>query len=102
MRHLPGGPCRSATWNEAGKRGSSGFGITSSADVTAAIEQVAPDVLALLADGVPRNRAAIASALAGRHAKQDVKRTLMRLSIVGRLDMQGSRYTLPAAEAGQG
>ena len=31
--------------------------VTSSADINAMIEQVAPDVLALLADGVPRSEA---------------------------------------------
>ena len=75
---------------------------TSSAALNAMIERVAPDVLALLADGVPRDEAAIVAALAGRHAKQDVRLTLMRLDVLGRLDLQGSRYTLLAAEAGQG
>jgi hypothetical protein len=32
----------------------------------------------------------------------DVKRALMRLSAIGRFDLQSSRYTLPAAEAAQG
>jgi hypothetical protein len=76
--------------------------LTSSDDVNAAIERVTPDVLALLANGVPRNRAAIVAALDGRHPKQDVKRALARLSVLGRLDLQGSRYTLAAAEAEQG
>jgi hypothetical protein len=76
--------------------------LTSSNDVNAAIERVAPDVLALLGDGVPRNRATIVAALAERHPKQDVKRALARLSVIGRLDLQGSRYTLPTPEAEQG
>ena len=75
--------------------------VTSSNDVNAEIERVAPDVLALLGDGVPRNRATIVAALADRHSKPDVKRALARLSVIGRLDMQGSRYTLPVAEAGK-
>jgi hypothetical protein len=75
---------------------------TSSADLNAAIERVAPDVLALLADGVPRNRATIVKALADQHAKQDVQRAIARLAVLGRLEMQGSRYTLPTAEAGRG
>ena len=74
----------------------------SSDDLDAAIAQVAPDVLALLGDGVPRAEAAIIAALADRHPKDDVTLTLMRLDVVGRLDLQGSRYTLPAAEAEQG
>jgi hypothetical protein len=37
-----------------------------------------------------------------RHPKPDVKRAIARLSVLGRLDLQGSRYTLPAAKAEQG
>jgi hypothetical protein len=74
----------------------------SSTDLEAAIERVTPDVLALLADGVPRTEAAIIAALAGRHPKDDVKLTVMRLDVIGQLDLQGSRYTLAAAEAEQG
>jgi hypothetical protein len=73
----------------------------SSADLDAAIERIAPDVLTLLADGVARSEAAIIAALADRHAKDEVKLTVMRLDVVGRLDLQDGRYTLPAAEAGQ-
>jgi hypothetical protein len=76
--------------------------LTSSADLDAAIERVAPDVLAPLADGVPRNRAAIVAVLAERHPKQDVKPAIARLSILGQLHLHGSRYTLPAPEAEQG
>jgi hypothetical protein len=74
----------------------------SSDDLDAAIAQVAPDVLALLGDGVPRAEAAIIAALAGRHPKDEIKLSVMRLDVIGRLDLQGSRYTLPAAEAEQG
>jgi hypothetical protein len=74
----------------------------SSADLDAAIERVTPDVLTLLADGVARSEAAIIAALADRHAKDDVRRTVMRLAVTGRLAMRGSRYSLPAVEAGQG
>jgi len=76
--------------------------LSSSADINAAIERVAPDVLALLADGVPRNTATIVAALADRHPKPDVKRAIARLSVLGQLNLQGSRYTLPAAESQQG
>ena len=76
--------------------------LMSSADLNAAIERVTPDVLALLGDGVPRNKAAIVAALTDRHPKPDVKRALARPSVLGRLDQRGSRYTLPAAEADQG
>jgi hypothetical protein len=59
---------------------------------------VTPDVLTLLGDGVPRTRGAILAALADRHPKQDVKRALARLAVIGQLDLQGSRYTLLAPE----
>jgi hypothetical protein len=74
----------------------------SSADLVATIERVAPDVLTLLADGEPRSEATIVAALADRHPKDDVKRTLARLAVTERLVETGGRYTLPAAEAAQG
>ena len=74
----------------------------SSADLAAAIERITPDVLALLGDGVPRSEATIVAALAGQHPKDDVERTIMRLAVLRQLAMQGSRYTLPAVETGQG
>jgi hypothetical protein len=66
------------------------------------IARVTPDVLALLGDGVPQTEAAIVVALAGRHPKDDVRLTLMRLDVVGQLAMRGSRYTLPAPEVEPG
>jgi hypothetical protein len=54
---------------------------SSSADLNAVIEQVAPNVLALLADGVPRTKRATIAALADRHPKDDVRRTLMRFAV---------------------
>ena len=61
---------------------------------TLAIEWVTPDVLALLGDGVPRSEATVVTALAGRHAKDDVRRTLLRLAVLGQLALRGSRYRL--------
>ena len=58
-------------------------------------------MLALLGDGGPRAEAAIVAALAERHPKDDVKLTVMRLDVVGRLDLQGGRYTLPTTAAEQ-
>jgi hypothetical protein len=72
----------------------------SSADFEVIIERVAPDVLALLSDGVPRSRATIIAALADRHPKDDVRRTLMRLAVTEQLVEKGGKYTLPAAGAG--
>jgi hypothetical protein len=74
----------------------------SSADLDAAIAQVTPDVLALLKDGVPRDEAAFVAALAGRHPKDDVRLTLMRLDVLGQLVETGGKYTLPATEAEPG
>ena len=68
---------------------------SSSADLDAVIAHVTTDILALLGDSVPRTEATIVTALADRHAKDDVRRTVMRLAVLGRLAMQGSRYTLP-------
>ena len=60
------------------------------------------EVLALLGDGVPRSRRAIVAALAGRHPRDEVARTLMRLAVTGRLAEAGGKHT-PAGtgEAGQ-
>ena len=65
-----------------------------SAEIAAAVARTAPAVLDLLADGVPRPRAAVVAALADRHAKDDVVRTLMRLAVTGRVDETGGKYTL--------
>jgi hypothetical protein len=71
----------------------------SSADLNIVIARVAPDVLALLGDGVPRSEATIVAALVGRYPKQDVRRTVMRLAVLEQLVEKGGRYTLPATEA---
>ena len=75
---------------------------SSFADINAVIAQVTPDIVALLGDSVPRSRGTILTALADRHPREDVRRTLMRLAVLGQLAMQGSRYTLPAPEAEPG
>jgi hypothetical protein len=72
--------------------------LTGSAELNAAIERVAPDVLALLVDGVPRTKAAIVEALAGRHERQDVISTLIRLSVTERVIETGSRYVIGLAD----
>jgi hypothetical protein len=73
--------------------------LSSSTDINAVIAHVTPDVLALLGNGVLRAEATIVAALADRHAKDEVTLTLMRLDVLGKLDLQDGRYTLPAAEA---
>ena len=65
-----------------------------SAEIGAMVARTAPAVLELLADGVPRRRAAIIATLADRHAKDDVVRTLMRLAVTGQLVETGGKYTL--------
>jgi hypothetical protein len=75
---------------------------SSSADTDAMVARVAPAVLALLGDGVPRSRRAIVAALADRHPRDEVARTLMRLAVTDRLAEAGGKYTLPGMEvAGQ-
>ena len=77
--------------------------MTGTAELNAAIERVAPDVLALLADGVPRTRGAVVAALAGRHDGEDVVLALIRLAVTEQAVESGGRYTLasgPAPEVG--
>ena len=55
-------------------------------------------MLALLADGTPRSKKAILAALADRHGKDEVQRTLMRLAVTDRLAEHGGKFTLPQGE----
>ena len=71
----------------------------SAADIEAMVARVAPAILELLGDGVPRSRAAIVAALADRHPRDEVKRALMRLAVTDRLAERGGRFTLPQADA---
>ncbi|HSK36450.1 MAG TPA: hypothetical protein VLA80_06910 [Actinomycetota bacterium] len=71
---------------------------SSSAAMDATVARVAPAVLALLGDGVPRSRRAIVAALIDQHPKGEVARTLMRLAVTGRLAEAGGKYTLPGTE----
>jgi hypothetical protein len=70
----------------------------SSADMDATVARVAPAVLALLGDGVPRSRRAIVAALIDQHPKDEVARTLMRLAVTGRLAETGGKYILAPME----
>lgn len=70
----------------------------SSDHLNATIEQVAPYVLALLRDGVPRPKGAIMAALSERHPKKDVERTLMRLVVTGQLVERAGKYTVATPE----
>jgi hypothetical protein len=72
------------------------FAVTGTAELNAMIERVAPDVLGLLADGVPRKRAATVGALAGRHEAEDVTLALIWLAVTGRVEETGGRCALAA------
>ena len=71
-----------------------------SAELNAMVERVAPAILELLADGVPRTKPAIVAALADRHDKQDVAHALIRLAVTGQVEESGGRYALVDAGAG--
>ena len=76
---------------------------SSSDDTHAMVARVAPAILELLGDGLPRSRHDIVAALAGQHARDEVVRTLMRLAVTGRLVETERKYRLaPPAEPGQG
>jgi hypothetical protein len=67
------------------------------------VARTAPAILELLGDGIPRAKSAIITALADRHPKEDVVRTLMRLAVTGQLVERKRKYSLApetAAEAG--
>jgi hypothetical protein len=70
--------------------------------VLATLRQFLRDILALLADGVPRTEATIVTVLADRHPKDDIALTLMRLAVTEQLVETGGKYTLPAAETERG
>ena len=77
---------------------------TSSDDTHAMVARIAPAILKLLSDGLPRSRHEIVEALAPQqHAKDDVKRTIMRLSVIGRLIETKHKYSLtPLPKPDQG
>lgn len=70
----------------------------SPAEIAATVARTAPAVLEVLADGAPRTRAAIVEALAGRHDREDVIITLLRLATTGAVNEIGDGYVLPDAE----
>jgi enamine deaminase RidA (YjgF/YER057c/UK114 family) len=72
---------------------------TGTAELNAMIERVAPDVLELLSDGVPRRKAAIVEALADRHAEDEIELTLVRLAVTEQVQETGGRYRLADDEA---
>src|SRR5205823_6405963 len=65
-----------------------------SAELNAMVERVAPAILALLADGVPRTKPTIVATLADRHAAEDVALALVRLAVTEQVVETNGRYTL--------
>ena len=82
---------------DPGAREPSPYEGAGSAAIDAMVARVAPAVLGLLADGVPRSRPAIVEALAGRHDKQDIAHTLIRLAVTGWVVEIGGKYALAAS-----
>ena len=69
----------------------------SSDDTHAMVARIAPAILKLLSDGLPRSRHEMVEALAPQHAKGEVTRTIMRLSVTGRLVQTKNKYGLTPA-----
>ena len=67
---------------------------SSSDDTHAMVARIAPAILKLLSDGLPRSRNEMVEALAPQHAKDEVTRTIMRLSVTGRLVQTKNKYGL--------
>ena len=67
------------------------------------VAHIAPIILGLLGDGIPRSRRAFVAALADRFSKEEVELTLMRLAVTGQVLAASGKYTLPpATEPDQG
>jgi hypothetical protein len=71
--------------------------LSGSAEIEAMVARTAPAILELLGDGTARSKNVIITALADRHPKEDVVRTLMRLAVTGQLVEINGKYSLPAA-----
>ena len=68
--------------------------LAGSAEIEAMVARTAPAILELLGDDTPRSRSAIITALADRHPKEEVIRTLMRLAVTGQLVERERKYSL--------
>jgi hypothetical protein len=88
---------------QAQAKGSRTSSLSGSAEIDAMEARTAPAILELLKDGAPRPRNAIITALAERHSKEDVVRTLMRLTVTEKLVEANRKYSLvPGPETGAG
>ena len=63
------------------------------------VARIAPAILVLLADGVPRTKAAIVKAFAGWHAEDEVELMLIRLAVTEQVRETGGKYILAVTEA---
>ena len=70
---------------------------TSSADTHAMVARIAPSILELLGDGLLRSKKAIVAALADRHEKDEIVRSIMRLAVTGQVVDINRKYGLPPA-----
>ena len=86
-----------STSKSASARSSRTSSLSGSAEIEAMVARTAPAILELLGDGTPRPRSAIIMALADRHPKEDVVRTLMRLAVTGQLNEANRKYSLASA-----
>ena len=64
---------------------------TSSADTHAMVARIAPSILELLGDGIPRSRRDFVAALANHYPKEEVELTLMRLAVTGQILAAGGK-----------
>jgi hypothetical protein len=87
---------------EAPPRSSRTSPLSGSAEIDAMVARTAPAILELLGDGTPRPKSAIITALADRHPKEDVVRTLMRLAVTGQLVEVNRKYSLASAQEESG
>jgi hypothetical protein len=65
------------------------------------VARTAPAIIELLGDGTARSKNAIITALADRHPKEDVVRTLMRLAVTGQLSETNRKYSLASASVAE-
>ena len=82
---------------QAQAKGGRTSSLSGSAEIDAMVARTAPSVLELLQDGIPRSKSTIITALADRHPKEDVTRTLMRLAVTGQLVESDRKYSLGPA-----
>jgi hypothetical protein len=69
--------------------------LSGSAEIGAMVARTAPAILQLLGDGTARSKNIIIAALADRYPREDVIRTLMRLTVTGQLVEAERKYSLP-------